>query len=269
MAFPEAERDDAPKPSRISENESNAFKPEQFSLANDFNSPQLKNLFDRADSFSANKEKTNAELPRFTLGGTSPDKANGDHPKAEEPKKGNTDLSSCLPSLSFDTDNIKNKTNELVHDAFNWLEHMAATQNAAPQDKNSEVPEAKAAPPEEKPAAPVETVDGNWKKEGDNWTLYDKQGQKLDRYNGKVSDVSRDDEGNTIVKLNDGRTMQEKKDGSKLEFDSSKHLTQITYKDGSTRNFKWDGDELSQMSSKAGEWKRQRESSKTNGSRKD
>jgi hypothetical protein len=53
--------------------------------------------------------------------------------------------------------------------------------------------------------------------------------------------------------------MQEKKDGSKLEFDGSKHLTQITYKDGSSRNFKWDGDELSQMSSKSGEWKRQRD----------
>lgn len=291
MAFPEAERDDAPRTSRFSENDSNGLKPEQFSLANEFNSPHLKNLLASQDS-NADKQtgntvsrtadvqakgwqqelfslrshrspwsqlqpgetkdsakgnpaefakakpgnypvdsrdskpvanaqtpekpnstadstdtKAKVELPQFTLDSASRDKEKGENAKTEEPRASVSDLLSLLPSLSIDTDKIKNKTNELINDASAWLaEHLASPQETKEDSK-----------------------------------------------------ISRDDEGNLITKLEDGRQVKEKKDGSRLEYDSKGQLSEITYKDGSNRKFKWEGDELVSMSSKSGEWTRARD----------
>lgn len=149
------------------------------------------------------------------------------------------------------------------------LPELTLVENKVPETKTQEAKAQEAKVKEQQPEAPkpvipsvIEGAHGTrWKQEGSQWNFYDRQGQKVDKYEGKASEVTRDADGNNHIKLSDGRTITEKKDGSTLEYDSKNQLKTITYPDGSTRKFQWDGNELAGMTSKTGDWTRLRDES--------
>lgn len=194
------------------------------------------------------KDKPSEEikaLPKLTL-----DEKKDSNSEAASPK--NTDTS--LPSLSIDTNRIKKVAGDAITEFQNLWGHLSAKVSENGGDKQVQAHEAK--------PSTVATVDGaNWRKDGSQWNLYDSLGNKVEKYQAKVSDVSLDEKGNALIKLNDGRSVKEQKDGSTLEYDAKNKLAAINYKDGSSRKFEWDGDQLVGMASKTGEFTRNRDAS--------
>ena len=172
--------------------------------------------------------------------------------KPEEAKKdSNFDITSLLPSFTIDTSKIKDAGEKAVNEIIGWYDQISAKAKELAAEHPTSTPAAPAA---------VESASGSWKKDGEKWNLYDKSGQKVDKYDGKVIDASRDAEGNVQLKLEGGRSVTEKKDGSTLDYDEKNHLRSVTYKDGSFRKFTWEGNQLVGMTSKQGEWERARDS---------
>ncbi len=194
-----------------------------------------------------------------------------DLPKVPERKESNKelpDLSSILPSFSIDSSQIKADTDKAWAQLQDWYAGLLAQagKNETENLKNSDNSESKNDNIAETNTdkiipEPVESPAGTWKSEEGKWTLYDRAGKAVEAYDGKVKDVSRDSEGNSIVKLNDGTVVKEKQDGSTLKYDSNNNLNKITYKDGSTRSFSYANNELTGMSSKSGEWTRKTDAS--------
>jgi YD repeat-containing protein len=103
----------------------------------------------------------------------------------------------------------------------------------------------------------VAAADGNtWRKGENGWQLHGKDGKVVDKYKdrGEIKDVSKDAEGNVTLKFKDNTAVQEKADGSRLDYNKDGKLTKLTYPDGSTREYKWDGDKLTGMKSPDGTW---------------
>ena len=107
------------------------------------------------------------------------------------------------------------------------------------------------------------SVDANngvsWKQTGNEWNFFDANGKKVEKYEGKVSGISRDANGDVSVKLNDGRSLREKTDGSVLEYDSAERLKSVTYKNGSSRKFDWEDEQLIGIKSDKGQYERVRD----------
>ncbi len=153
-------------------------------------------------------------------------------------------LKDLLPSFDIDLSQIKSFGN----DVLNGLAKLS--------EQAKEANESKKAP------LAVDSPNGStWKNEGGQWNLYDKSGKKSEKYAGLVSEVSKDADGTAQIKLNDGRTIKEKQDGSTLEYDSQNRLTSINYKNGSSRTFNWEGEQLVGMKSSLGEFVRMRDGS--------
>lgn len=193
------------------------------------------------------------ELPELTLDTTVKVKINKDDTKITELVP-----DSLLPKFTIDTSKIKDAGDKALDDILNWYNQFAAKAkdlvSASDKPVQPETPAKPAVP------APVESLVGSWKKEGESWNLYDKSGQKLEnKYEGKVSEVTKDADGNVQLKLDNGHSVIEKKDGSVLKYDEKNHLSSVTYKDGTSRSFKWEGNELIGMASKTGEWTRARD----------
>lgn len=109
-------------------------------------------------------------------------------------------------------------------------------------------------------SAKLEGHNGNtWRKAENGWTEYDKSGKPVDNYKdrGGIADVSKDKDGNLTLSFKDGSSLKEQEDGSKLDYNQEGKLSKITYKDGSTRELTWKGDELVSMKSPDGKvWDR-------------
>ncbi|MBX9687445.1 MAG: hypothetical protein K2X27_12130 [Candidatus Obscuribacterales bacterium] len=316
MAFPEVERDDAPRnphaPEEKSKSEEDSHKPLPFRDE----LPNLNRLFSKKTNqdtvlersseqvanglldeylqkgphkhkspWAKNSEKTKegeasidkpleaAPAPKLVddkVEAKKPEEKNkpeeaskpaaAESPKAEPAK---LNLDGILPSLSLDTSKIQEKLGEAIDSLQGWYEKLSEL--AALEAQSKKTPEERLAKEEEKPEATAAAIadvpqdGGKWRKEGDSWSFLDNTGKKQNKYEAKVSEVSKDSEGNTVLKFSDGRSIKEKTDGSKLEYDAENKLKSISYKDGSSREFKWDGDELVYMKSKTGEFKRAEE----------
>lgn len=95
-----------------------------------------------------------------------------------------------------------------------------------------------------------------WQKDGDAWSLRDDFGKKIDKYDGAVVGVEKNENGVVVVQLKDGRTVHENPDGSVFTYSKNKELKRIDSADGTFREFDWDGKELVGFRSAKGAWSR-------------
>lgn len=150
--------------------------------------------------------------------------------------------SKFLPS--FELEKLKDLAGTLAHEVTDLYETVATK-----IEKHSQ----------ESPASFATFDGGTWKKDGADWSQYDKNGHKVKAPDGKVADLVRDEENNLLVKLADGRALKQQADGSVLEYDKSNHLKSITLQNGSVRKFEWEGKQLVAMSSSKGNYTRVRD----------
>jgi hypothetical protein len=255
MPFSETERENAPQFPHA--HDSSSHKTAETSLAFSAELPHLQKLLSRQDAGAAGNP-----LPQFDFSlrrhacpwGTPTERANPGAESAQEKKTATAQKQDILPQLTLLDTGPRPASNQKTSEA--------AGTKAASDSKtvNTEKKEETSRPAVAKAAEPVPTAcGGSWKQEGSQWNYYDRLGQKAQRYEGKVSGVTAGAEGNARIKLSDGRTITEKKDGSTLEFDKSNQLKSINYSDGTSRKFSWDGSELVGMSSKTGNWTRGRD----------
>jgi hypothetical protein len=147
-----------------------------------------------------------------------------------------------LPNLEIEK--IKSVAGKVADELTNWIDAVAASAKTLSENSKES----------------FLTADGaSWKKDGSQWIHHDKNGIKSEKYGAKVTDVSRDVDDNLIVKFDKGGYVKEKPDGSALEYDSSNHLKSISYKNGSSRKFEWDGEQLVEMISSKGSYTRSRD----------
>lgn len=92
----------------------------------------------------------------------------------------------------------------------------------------------------------VSATDGTkWTKNKEGAWEVSKDGKPVEhKLSGKISDVSKDSAGNVTFKLNDDTSVVQKTDKSEVTQDDRGRATEVKYGDGTTREFKYDGDNL-------------------------
>lgn len=161
-------------------------------------------------------------------------------------------LGSLLPSASV-LDLTKFNLKDKAQKSLSWLGDFLAeaeSESAESQSKKN----ASDSPTEFK------TVSGSWRRvENGDWQFYDKSGKVQESKYGKVTELTKAEDGSPLLKLENGRAIKEKADGSVLEYNKDGKLEKIAYKDGTSRKFAWEGNELVQMVSSSGEFNRARD----------
>ena len=252
MPRPDVERDDAPQKNDsaddtvqklslvdlIQAGEVTSSKKPTESKPRDFNFDQIPNPFE----LNGDKLPQKAVLPQLSLDGKKNSaKLDPQVSRVSAP----SDAAPQLPKISLELKSeLRNFADQVVTELGNLYDSaLSSARNAA-----------------ENHPAPVMSVDGStWKKEGSSWSQYDKSGNKLDTYDGKVSHVARDENNNVTLKLKDGGAVVQKADSSTFEFDAANHLKSISYPDGTSRKFQWEGAELSSLSSAKGTFTRSKD----------
>lgn len=249
MPRPDAERDDAQEKNPSDDQSQNSSVVDLIQSIEVFSSMKpgsvddggLNQFWKRAGAFAADSAK-NPFLPSLFL---DEKKTAERKPESVQQALGKNEKAAAaraqLPEINFDYQQFKSFAGQLA-------DKVASIYDAA-----------------EKQAAEIRPVtyasaDGaTWKKEGATWSRFDKGGQKQDKYDGKIADLSRDEENNLVIKIKDGRSFKEKSDGSVLEYDAKNHLKSISYQDGSSRQFEWEGEQLLSMTSSKGSYTRGRD----------
>jgi YD repeat-containing protein len=96
---------------------------------------------------------------------------------------------------------------------------------------------------------------GKWQKSAGSWKYYDAAGKEASSgIASDVTDVKAADGGGLILSLKDGSKIKQKSDRSQLTYDSNDRLLSAKYPDGSTRQFTWDGDNLSAVRGRDNNW---------------
>lgn len=105
-------------------------------------------------------------------------------------------------------------------------------------------------------SSPLKSPDGGtWKKQEDgSWKYSDADGKPKDRFDAKVTGVTRGEDGSLTLTFADKTKIKQQADRSELAFDDKGHITAVTYQDGRNRQFKWDGDELVATKTRDGKW---------------
>jgi hypothetical protein len=97
---------------------------------------------------------------------------------------------------------------------------------------------------------------GVWKKDSEgNWSDFDAAGKPRNQFNGaKVADVIRADDGSLTINFQDKTSIKQKSDNTSLLYTADGKLDTVTYADGSTRQFKYEGDDLIATKVRDGKW---------------
>ncbi len=144
----------------------------------------------------------------------------------------------------------QSKDNSAAKEAPTQGKDRSLTREAPTQSKDRSL--AREAPAQSVPAAGGAV----WKKQDDeSWALFDRQGKKQENnYGADVTSVSRNEDLSFTLKLKDKTTVKEKTDGSRLVSDEQGRITSLTYADGTTRQFTWDGTELASVKTRDNQW---------------
>ncbi len=250
MPRPEAERDEAPEKNPSDEQSQNSSAIDLIQAIEVFSSMKpgsveddnsLNQIWKRANAFGAESAK-NPFLPSLFLD----EKKTADRkpqvaPDLLDKNEKAAAARASLPEINFDYQQFKSFAGQLA-------DKVASVYDAAA--KRAVVGN---------PSSFVGPDGATWKKEGADWSRFDKAGQKQEKYDGKISDLTRDEENDLVIKMQDGRSFKENFDGSVLEYDAKNHLKSIAYNNGTTRKFEWEGDQLVSMTSSKGSYTRGRD----------
>lgn len=106
------------------------------------------------------------------------------------------------------------------------------------------------------PTEVATSAGATWRRGPNGWELFGQDGQRAERYQGQVENVTRGQDGRAIITLKDGRKIHERQDGSTLEYNAQNKLSKITTPAGQTREIFWDGDQIKSVKTNSGSFNR-------------